>query len=118
MTSYRRYASVPRSKLSEVTNSDEWIASSTSTIKSNEKIKTNIINLASSTTTSQSFCDPPIKTDDVDSKHTFKETEQDVVILPTDLNKNAQVSLKQLCDYYIRLSKKNLTSMKKKIKLF
>jgi len=54
----------------------------------------------------------------VDSKHTFKETEQDVVILPTDLNKNAQVSLKQLCDYYTRLSKKNLTSMKKNLNFF
>lgn len=62
-------------------------------------------------TASQPFCDPPIKRDDIDSKHTFKETEQDVAILPSDLNKDAQVSLRQLCDYYTRLSKKNLTSM-------
>ncbi|CAF0840160.1 unnamed protein product [Adineta steineri] len=108
----RKYASVPRPKISEVTSSDTWIASSTSPIKSNEKINSNIIDLTSSTTTTttlQPFCDPPIKADDTDSKHTFKETEQDVAILPTDLNKNAHVSVRQLCDYYTRLSKKNLT---------
>lgn len=123
MRSCQRYASVPRPKLSEVSNTDEWISSSTSsTIKSNEKLQSNILNLTSSNTTSsikatatttsttQPFCDPPLKTDDPDAKHTFKETEQDVVILPTDLNKNASVSIRQLCDYYTRLSKKNLTS--------
>ncbi|CAF0747813.1 unnamed protein product [Adineta ricciae] len=113
----RNYASAPRPKLSEVTNTDEWIANSTSTVKSNEKLKRSFIDLASSTSTtntttstaSQPFCDPPIKADDVETKHTFKETEQEVAILPTDLNKNAHVSIRQLCDYYTRLSKKNLT---------
>ena len=114
LTFCRRFASIPRPKISEVTNSDEWITSSTLSIKQNEKTNSNIIDLTSSsttTTTPQPFCDPPIKADDIDSKHTFKETEQDVAILPTDLNKNAHVSLRQLCDYYTRLSKKNLTSM-------
>jgi hypothetical protein len=96
-----------------VTSTDEWIASSTSAIKSDEKTKSSIINLTSTKTSSQPFCDPPIKTDDTDSKHTFKETEQDVIILPSDLNKNVHVSVRQLCDYYTRLSKKNLTSMPK-----
>jgi hypothetical protein len=93
-----------------VTNTAEWIASSTSSIKSDDKTKNNIIDLTSAKASSQPFCDPPIKADDTESKHTFKETEQDVVMLPTDLNKNAQVSVRQLCDYYTRLSKKNLTS--------
>ncbi|CAF0757679.1 unnamed protein product [Adineta ricciae] len=113
----RNYASAPRPKLSEVTNTDEWIANSTSTVKSNEKLRRSFIDLASSTSTtktttstaSQPFCDPPIKADDVETKHTFKETEQEVAILPADLNKNAHVSIRQLCDYYTRLSKKNLT---------
>ncbi|CAF3783286.1 unnamed protein product [Rotaria magnacalcarata] len=110
ITSHRKYASDPRPKASQVTNSDEWITSSSPSIKSDKQIKSKVIDLASATTsTSQPFCDPPIKTDDFDSKHTFKETEQEVAILPTDLNKNATVSFKQLCDYYTRLSKKNLT---------
>jgi uncharacterized protein (DUF927 family) len=92
-------------------NSDEWTNGSISTSKSNEKTTTtNKIELAVNTTT-QPFCDPPIKADNIDAKHTFKKTEQEVVILPTDLNANARVSLKQLCNYYTRLSKKNLTSM-------
>lgn len=105
----RQHASLPRPKLSQVTESEEWIATATSSIKSDEKSKTNAMNLTS--TASQPFCDPPIKRDDIDTKNTFKETEQEVAILPSDLNKNAHVSLRQLCDYYTRLSKKNLTSM-------
>ncbi|CAF0754816.1 unnamed protein product [Rotaria sordida] len=104
----QRYASVPRPKISQVTNSDEWLTSSTSSTKQNEKTNSSIIDLTKSIT-SQPFCDPPIKTNDIDSKHTFKETEQELVILPTDLNSNAHISLKQLCDYYTKLSKKNLT---------
>ncbi|CAF4107088.1 unnamed protein product [Rotaria sordida] len=105
---HQRYASVPRPKISQVTNSDEWLTSSTSSTKQNEKTNSSIIDLTKSIT-SQPFCDPPIKTNDIDSKHTFKETEQELVILPTDLNSNAHISLKQLCDYYTKLSKKNLT---------
>ena len=105
----RTYASVPRPKVTDVTNSDEWTVSAAVPSKPDAKASSNVVDLAS-TAPSQPFCDPPIKATDPDAKHTFKETEQDVVMLPTDLNKNATVSVKQLCDYYTRLSKKNLTS--------
>jgi hypothetical protein len=105
----RTYASVPRPKVTDVTNTDEWIVSAAVPNKPDAKVSSNVVDLAS-TAPPQPFCDPPIKATDPDAKHTFKETEQDVVMLPTDLNKNATVSVKQLCDYYTRLSKKNLTS--------
>jgi hypothetical protein len=101
---------MPQRKLPPVENSTQFIAAAAPT-KDIEKTTSDVIDL-SKDNVGQPFCDPPIKSDDIDPKHTFKETEQDIAILPSDLNRNVPLTLKQLCDYYTRLSKKNLTSKK------